>query len=121
MAREGTEQGLLIAVIGDEDTVAGFLLAGIGHRSSKGANYFIVDQKTKVTQIEEVFRSFTSRNDIGILLINQHVAAEISDLLRDYDQPLPTILEVPSKDKPYDPESDYVMRRVEHMLGGTNT
>ena len=37
----------LIAVIGDEDTVTGFLLAGIGERNTKGeTNFLIVDSKT---------------------------------------------------------------------------
>lgn len=34
--------GKLIAVIGDEDTVTGFLLAGVGHRSTDGANFLVV-------------------------------------------------------------------------------
>ena len=37
----------LIAVIGDEDTVTGFLLAGIGERNLKGQeNFLIVDSNT---------------------------------------------------------------------------
>ena len=33
----------LICVLGDEDTVTGFLLAGVGQRDSKGANFLVVD------------------------------------------------------------------------------
>lgn len=110
-------EGKLLAVIGDEDTVAGCCLAGVGHRSSSGSNFFIVDQNTKVSQIEEAFHRFTKRSDIAILLINQNIAAEISDLLERYDQPLPTILEIPSKDEPYNPAKDYIMKRVSHLLG----
>lgn len=36
-----TEQ--LVAVIGDEDTVTGFLLAGVGHRDGDGSNFLVVD------------------------------------------------------------------------------
>ena len=32
----------LIAVIGDEDTVTGFILAGIGHRTAEGSNFLVV-------------------------------------------------------------------------------
>jgi len=39
-------------------------------------------------------------------------------LLRDYTKVVPTILEIPSKDIPYDPEQDTVMERVALMLGG---
>lgn len=47
---EGTN---LIAVIGDEDTVTGFLLTGIGERNNKGeTNYLIVDSsKTQFIMI----------------------------------------------------------------------
>lgn len=36
------ESGKLIAVIGDEDTVTGFLLAGVGHRNTEGQNFLVV-------------------------------------------------------------------------------
>lgn len=114
-------EGKLVAVIGDEDTVAGFVLAGVGHRSPKGVNYLVVDATTKVSQIEEAFHAFTKRPDIGIVLINQHIAKEISDLLDAYDQTVPTILEIPSKDHPYDPKQDYIMKRVSHLLGENET
>lgn len=37
-----TPAGKLIGVIGDEDTVTGFLLAGVGHRTTEGANFLVV-------------------------------------------------------------------------------
>lgn len=43
-SREG---GYLIAIIGDEDTATGFLLAGVGdNQPSSGPNYFVVDPST---------------------------------------------------------------------------
>ena len=36
------ESGKLIAVIGDEDTVTGFVLAGVGHRTVEGCNFLVV-------------------------------------------------------------------------------
>ena len=38
--------GKLIAVIGDEDTVTGFLLAGVGHRNADGQNFLIAKAGT---------------------------------------------------------------------------
>jgi hypothetical protein len=36
-----------VAIIGDEDTVTGFLLAGIGHRDQKNAaNFLVVDAES---------------------------------------------------------------------------
>ena len=59
------------------------------------------------------------RSDIAIILINQHIANDIRHILRDYNQSIPTVLEIPSKDHPYDPNQDYIMQRVNMILGGT--
>ena len=32
----------LVAVMGDEDTVTGFILAGIGNRTAEGTNFLVV-------------------------------------------------------------------------------
>lgn len=42
------ESGKLIAVIGDEDTVVGFLLAGVGHRTVEGQNFLVVKQGSRI-------------------------------------------------------------------------
>ena len=101
-----------------QDTVTGFLLAGIGHRTVEGSNFLVVKPVTDVRVIEQTFHELTTRKDIGILLINQHVANEIRSTLRDYSKLIPTILEIPSKDIPYDAEKDYIMQRVSMVLGG---
>lgn len=70
----------LLAVIGDEDSVTGLLLAGIGHisegdGSEKLKNFVVVDPKTTAETIEKAFDDFTQeRKDVAILLINQHVS-----------------------------------------------
>mmetsp|Transcript_3204 Transcript_3204/g.6656 ORF Transcript_3204/g.6656 Transcript_3204/m.6656 type:complete len:117 (-) Transcript_3204:132-482(-) len=112
------EVGKLVAVIGDEDTVTGFLLAGVGHRTAQGSNFLIVKQDTPLSQVEEAFQTLSAREDIGIILINQHIASEIRHVLKDYNQTIPTVLEIPSKEHPYDPEQDYIMQRVNMYLGG---
>lgn len=112
------EVGKLVAVIGDEDTVTGFLLAGVGHRTADGSNFLIVKQDTKLQQVEQAFKQFSSREDIGIILINQHIANDIRHVLKDYNATIPTVLEIPSKEHPYDPEQDYIMQRVNMFLGG---
>jgi len=68
--------------------------------------------------VERVFKEFTMRDDIGIILVNQHVANEMRHVLKDYTQTIPTVLEIPSKEHPYDPEQDYIMQRVNLFLGG---
>jgi V-type H+-transporting ATPase subunit F len=49
------------------------------------------------------------------------VALQIADRIRHridtYTQAFPTVLEIPSKDHPYDPEKDSVLRRVRRLFG----
>ncbi|KAI0935985.1 H(+)-transporting V1 sector ATPase subunit F, variant 2 [Taiwanofungus camphoratus] len=74
MASTSFKERNLLAVIGDEDSVTGLLLAGIGHiGQNHKRNFLIVDSKTQVANIEAAFEEFTERKDIAILLINQHV------------------------------------------------
>lgn len=110
-----------LAVIGDEDSVTGLLLAGIGHVTpapESQKNFLVVDNKTDNAAIEAAFESFTTeRKDIGIVLINQHIADRIRYRIDTYTAAFPTVLEIPSKDHPYDPEKDSVLRRVRRLFG----
>ncbi|KAI9795086.1 MAG: H(+)-transporting V1 sector ATPase subunit F [Peltula sp. TS41687] len=110
-----------LAVIGDEDSVTGMLLAGIGHITpapEAQKNFLVVDSKTENSTIEEAFDNFTTRRkDIGIVLINQHIAERIRHRLDSYTSAFPALLEIPSKDHPYDPEKDSVLRRVRRLFG----
>ncbi|KAI5868553.1 vacuolar ATP synthase [Durotheca rogersii] len=110
-----------LAVIGDEDSVTGLLLAGIGHVTNppdSQKNFLVVDGKTETAAIEAAFDSFTTqRKDIGIVLINQHVADKIRYRIDTYTAAFPAILEIPSKEHPYDPEKDSVLRRVRRLFG----
>ncbi|EMR69825.1 putative vacuolar atp synthase subunit f protein [Eutypa lata UCREL1] len=110
-----------LAVIGDEDSVTGLLLAGIGHVTNppdSQKNFLVVDGKTETQAIEAAFEKFTTeRKDIGIILINQHIAEKIRHRIDTYTAAFPTVLEIPSKDHPYDPEKDSVLRRVRRLFG----
>ncbi|KAI1485293.1 vacuolar ATP synthase [Biscogniauxia mediterranea] len=110
-----------LAVIGDEDSVTGLLLAGIGHVTNppdSQKNFLVVDNKTDASAIEAAFDSFTThRKDIGIVLINQHVADKIRHRIDTYTAAFPTVLEIPSKEHPYDPEKDSVLKRVRRLFG----
>ncbi|KAI0111885.1 vacuolar ATP synthase [Daldinia grandis] len=110
-----------LAVIGDENSVTGLLLAGIGHVTNppdSQKNFLVVDNKTETSAIEAAFESFTTeRKDIGIVLINQHIADKIRYRIDTYTSAFPTILEIPSKEHPYDPEKDSVLKRVRRLFG----
>ncbi|KAJ9628239.1 V-type proton ATPase subunit F [Exophiala oligosperma] len=110
-----------IAVIGDEDSVTGLLLAGVGHITDPPdaqKNFLVCDGKTEKSTIEQAFHKFTQeRKDIGIVLINQHLAEVIREAVDKFQDPFPAVLEIPSKDHPYDPEKDSVLRRVRRLFG----
>ncbi|KAF1976371.1 vacuolar ATP synthase [Bimuria novae-zelandiae CBS 107.79] len=110
-----------LAVIGDEDTVTGMLLAGVGHVTQppdSQKNFLVVDAKTQNADIEAAFDRFTQeRKDIAILLINQHIAERIRHRVETYTAAFPSLLEIPSKDHPYDPDKDSVLKRVRRLFG----
>ncbi|GAB1738166.1 V-type proton ATPase subunit [Hortaea werneckii] len=110
-----------LAVIGDEDSVTGILLAGVGHVTDppdSQKNYLVVDQKTETSTIEGAFDQFTKeRKDIAIVLINQHIADRIRGRVDAFGEAFPSVLEIPSKEHPYDPEKDSVMKRVRKLFG----
>ncbi|KAH9982616.1 ATPase, V1 complex, subunit F [Lactifluus volemus] len=110
---------VLLAVIGDEDTITGLLLAGIGQVTE--ARRISPSRKcpteTEVHSIETAFSEFTQREDIAILLINQHIAERIRPTVDKYQQAFPALLEIPSKDHPYDPSKDSILKRVQKLFG----
>lgn len=105
-------------MIVDEDTATGMLLTGIGHTDlKKNTNFLIVNDKTTAANIEDAFRDFTSRDDVSVVLINQSIASVIRHVLDSYSKPVPAVLEIPSKDQPYDPTQDSILSRVKFMFG----
>ncbi|KAG9504180.1 H(+)-transporting V1 sector ATPase subunit F [Fusarium musae] len=98
-----------LAVIGDEHVTTG---------ADAQKNFLVVDGKTDTASIEAAFDRFTEdRKDIGIVLINQHIADRIRHRIDTYTAAFPAVLEIPSKDHPYDPEKDSVLRRVRRLFG----
>jgi V-type H+-transporting ATPase subunit F len=109
-------------MIADEDTVTGFLLAGVGNVDlRRKTNYLIVDSKTTVKAIEDAFKEFTTKDDIAIVLISQYVANMIRFLVDSYNKPVPAILEIPSKDHPYDPAHDSILSRVRYLFSSDSS
>ncbi|CAK7890751.1 V-type proton ATPase subunit F [[Candida] anglica] len=122
MSAEAMSKRSLLAAIADEDSVTGLLLAGVGQVSTepgKETNFLtVVPGKTTTEEIEEAFEKFTTeRDDIAILLINQHLADLIRYRVDNYTAAFPAILEIPSKDHPYDPEKDSILKKVRRLFG----
>ena len=114
-----TDNNLLLAIIGDEETVTGFLLAGIGERNENTRNYFVINKEEK-NEVEDIFKSLINRKDIGIILISQHIAEMIRDEIDAYEEIIPTVLEIPSKNFPYSVEKDSIMQKAYKQLYGQN-
>ena len=71
---------------------------------------------TAVTEIEDTLKKFIRRDDIDIILINQNVAELVRTTIDGHTAPVPAILEIPSKDHPYDPTKDSILRRAKGMF-----
>merc|ERR1712142_79795 len=95
----------------------GKLIAVIGEVNKKREpNFMVVDKNTAIPEIEECYKKFMKRDDIDIILINQNIAEQIRHVIdADNDSPLPAVLEIPSKDHPYDPAKDSVLRRAKGL------
>ncbi|XP_042903601.1 V-type proton ATPase subunit F [Parasteatoda tepidariorum] len=117
MSTHSAAKGKLIAVIGDEDTCVGFLLGGIGEvNKSRQTNFMVVEKNTPASEIEETFKNFVKRDDIDIILINQNIAEMIRYVIDAHTKPVPAVLEIPSKDHPYDPSKDSILRRAKGIF-----
>lgn len=122
MSAQTISQRTLLSAIADEDSITGLLLAGIGQillEPGKETNFLaVVPGKTSVDQILFAFDQYTLvRDDIAVLLINQHIADLIRPKLESYSKAFPAILEIPSKDHPYDPEKDSILKKVRRLFG----
>lgn len=110
---------LLVGVIGDEATVTGFLLTDIGERNKNGdANFFIVAKDTPLSEIDTAFMKMLKNPEMGIIMISQNVAEMIRNRIVEHLEVIPTIMEIPSKDVPYDPTKDSVLVKAASNLFG---
>ena len=117
--RKGT---LLVAAIGDASTITGLLLTGMGERNERGVqNFLIVERDTTDEQIDKSLRGFLGRADIGIVLISQGAAERVRNVIVEHQAIIPTILEMPGDDMPYDPMKDTIVVRAARILWGGDT
>ena len=98
--------------------MTGMLLAGVGEVDARRTqNFCVVDSKTTPGMVEEAFLRFTKRSDVAVVLINQYIASMIRSTVDGFESKSPVILEIPSKEHPYDPEQDMIHRRTKLLLG----
>ncbi|RNF03735.1 ATP synthase subunit [Trypanosoma conorhini] len=128
-ARYKNGDELIVGIIGDEDTVTGFLLAGTGDNRAtvnEGGgeknnvvqpNYIVVNPNTPLADIEVAFTNMCANDAIGIIVICQHIANDIRHLIEEHKEPIPCVLEIPSKGGIYDAEKDFVLEKITRALG----
>ncbi|EDX11826.1 probable V-type proton ATPase subunit F 2 [Drosophila simulans] len=117
MSTNTEDLGRLLAVIGDEDTCVGFLLGGIGEvDEDRETNFMVVERDTTPKQVEECFKKFLRRPDIAIILINQVYADMIRPTVDAHSLAVPTVLEIPSKQHPYDSSRDSILKRAQRVI-----
>lgn len=119
--RMKTLTDLKVAVIGDEQTVCGMILGGMGCVDGQGRkNFFVVDSKTRSHEIADFFTECTQRKDLAMIMLTQTQANEIRNVVDDFarsGQFVPAVVEMPSKDVPFDPKKDPIMQRVQMFFG----
>jgi V-type H+-transporting ATPase subunit F len=94
----------------------------MGERSLKGAtNFLIVDKEMLDSTIETTLRGFLERDDIGIVMIAQNVAERVRNIIVEHSKAIPTILEMPAKEVPYEADKDTVVMRAACILWGADT
>ena len=71
--------------------------------------------------IDKTLRGFLARTDIGIILISQGAAERVRNVIVEHEATIPTILEIPGDDAPYDPEKDTIVTRAACILWGGDT
>lgn len=74
------------------------------------------EKDTTINEIEDTFRQFLNRDDIGIILINQYIAEMVRHALDAHQRSIPAVLEIPSKEHPYDAAKDSILRRAKGMF-----
>lgn len=91
-----------LALIGNEEAVGAFLLAGWGQRrlsSSLECNWMCARESTPVAQIEAAWRAFVSSPQVAVLLVSAAVGRRIRDVTAEHKAE-PTVVEIPGADTP---------------------
>ena len=72
-------------------------------------------------QIENTFDRYLKDSMISVILVTQEVSEKyLREKISKREEIYPVILEIPSKEKPYDPVKDLVMQRAHRLLYGSD-
>lgn len=106
----------LIAVIGEESFVSGFLLTGIGLAGPLN-NFFVVDAATSKAETQLVFEEFLERKDLGIVVVSQFLLdGDLQALAIQHKGAKPIVVGVPATGSTYHPKKDLFLRQAGEEL-----
>lgn len=86
-----------ICVIGDRETISGFLLCGLGSFKEKENNFFFTDG-VKDDLIKEAFNNFMNRKETLIIFITQEVSKKIKRATVTKQDPVPSVVVIPGNE-----------------------
>lgn len=87
-----------IGIIGDEETLTGFLIAGV-ENTHDTPNLVHVTPATPDDDLKRSFHSLTARDDLAIILICDFVAEKLRDEIDTYRETVPAVLVIASKNR----------------------
>lgn len=98
-----------IVAMGDENTITGMQLAGIKDTQ-------VVETAEQVAQ---TLREFSHREDVGVILITERLAARAQDQITriQEEKPYPIIVEIPDKDGKLETETSALRELVRRAVG----
>lgn len=83
-----------IGIIGDEDTLNGFLIAGV----PSGSNLVQVSPSTHEDDLKSIFQRLVARKDLSILLVSDFVSQKIKEEMDEYNsKEIPFVFVIPSR------------------------
>lgn len=83
-----------IGIIGDEDTLNGFMIAGV----PCGPNLVQVSPNTHEDDLKSIFQRLTQRNDLSIILVSDFVCQKIKEEIEGHNsKKMPFVFEIPSR------------------------
>jgi vacuolar-type H+-ATPase subunit F/Vma7 len=105
-----------IAVIGDQDTVNGLRLAGVGLFKS------IIEGDRDISEdVRKALKGFITRSEIGIVTIQEDYLKYVEDMIEDLRQRgkiTPVIIGIPSKNTPPDQDvTEHYKTYIREFIG----
>lgn len=96
-----------ICIIGDRDSVIGFMAVG-----------FSVYEADSASKAGEILRALAKDEENAIIFISENYAMEIDDIISKYkSQPIPAIIPIPSRDGSCGYGMESIKRASERALG----